>query len=614
MEKNYRRVSPSEVAQMESRGSTCDDWGRVWVADGFDATYIEQVCFGGTVRLGATGGRVLSPDGVERRAGIRHAEIIDSTVGDGVFISRIGAYIAGCDIGDGAYIEDTGKIVSTGRSTFGNGVRAAVLNEGGGREVAITDRLTAQLAYFMSMYRHRPRLIEALEAMARRHTEPLAGGRGVIGRGAVVVGCGGICDVRVGDHAVVRGAVELTNGTVLSSADRPSLVGSSVRARDFVCAVGSSVDNGAVIVRCFVGEGVQLGTAFTAADSLFFANSHFENGEAASVFAAPFAVSHHRSTLLIAGYFELYNAGSGTNQSNHLFRTGAVHQGIHERGVKTASNAYIMLPAREGPFTVVVGRHRNHHDTADFPYSYLVEEEGNSCLVPAANLTSSGMTRDLEKWPRRDRRGEVRSDIVDLQEWTPYIGERVARAIGHSERMLAREDVTVFNFNRTRIRRAVLLRGLKLYRQAFAAALGEILARGADTARQADRHWVDVAGMVAPHGEVERILDRVESGDLATFDDVGRELHRLHGECRDHAHAWAVAMLADQLGHAPSATEIEAAIAAGRAAGEHIAALRAANARQDADAIMATGYGIDALDGATIAADFRAVRGVALEQ
>jgi len=121
-----------------------------------------------------------------------------------------------------------------------------------------------------------------------------------------------------------------------------------------------------------VGESCRLDKGFTAAESLFFANCHCENGEAASIFAGPYTVSHHKSSLLIAGMFSFFNAGSGSNQSNHLFKSGAVHQAVHLRGCKFASGAYIMSPAIEGAFTMVKGNHADHHDTAIFPYSYLM--------------------------------------------------------------------------------------------------------------------------------------------------------------------------------------------------------------------------------------------------
>lgn len=612
MDKNYRRLTAEEIARLESQGCTCEDWSTIFAAEGFSPDFVRRVKFTGTVRMGATGRRIVNDDGVERRAGIYNAEIIDCTIGDHVFISNIGSYIAGYTIGDQVYIEDTGKIVCTGRSTFGNGVQAATLNEGGGREVPIFDHLTAQTAYIMAMYRHRPALIEAMHAMVERHTRSLEPGCGIIRRGVRITDCNTIRDVRIGENAVIKGVSELTNGTVRSSADRPTFIGTGVKARDFICAVGATVDTGAVMSRCFVGESAHIGFAFTTADSLFFANSHCENGEAASIFAGPYTVSHHRSTLLIAGYFSFFNAGSGTNQSNHLFRMGAVHQGIHERGVKTGSSSYIMLPAREGAYTVVIGKHRSHHDTSDFPYSYLIEEEGHSYLIPASNLINQGMMRDLAKWPRRDRRGDEKSDIINFREWTPYIGQKVLKAVEHSERMLSRKDVNIFNYERTRIKRSVLRRGLRLYQQAVDAMLGDMLEGGCTRTVEPDDKWVDMAGLVAPRREVCRVLDDIEAGRLGSFDEIGRELARLHDDYQNHAYAWAFSALGRILGRTPTQKDIETAIGKGREAMADINALRTMNARQDAGEIMATGYGIDAVSKDEVAADFKAVRGVDL--
>ena len=610
MNKNYRRLTGEEIARLESQGCTCADWSTIWATEGFSTDFVINTYFKGTVRLGANGTRIINSDGVERRSGIYRSEIIDCTVGDNVFISKTGSYISHYDIGDDVYIEDTGKIVCTGNSTFGNNVMAATLNEGGGREVPIFDGLTAQTAYIMCMYRHRPRVVEAMQRMIADYAAALDPSRGTIRRGVQITGCNTLRDVRIGEYAVLNGVSELSNGTVRSSADRPSMIGASVRARDFICGVGATIDNGAVLSRCYVGEGSHIGFAFTTADSLFFANSHCENGEAASIFAGPYTVSHHRSTLLIAGYFSFFNAGSGSNQSNHLFRTGAIHQGIHERGTKFGSSSYVMLPAREGAYTVVLGKHRSHHDTADFPYSYLLEEEGNSYLVPASNLVNHGTMRDVMKWPARDKRGEMKSDIINFREWTPYIGQKIIKAIDHSEKMLARKDVQVFNYQRARIRRPVLRRGLRLYQQGLAAMLAAILEEGAPHRATGDPQWVDLAGMIAPRREVEAILERIERGKLATIGDINDSLQRLNYEYTSHAYAWALMVLAEQLGHALSPEEIAQAIEQGREAHANIDAQRMANARQDAGETMATGYGIDAVSKAEIAADFLAVRGV----
>ena len=250
------------------------------------------------------------------------------------------------------------------------------------------------------MYRHRPELTERLHAMADIRARAVASERGTIGPGARIENVGIIRNVRIGEAAVLQGCLRLFDGTVVSSTDAPVLIGSGVVCTDFIVQSGSVVENGAVVTRSFVGQGVTLSKGFSCSDCLFFANSHCENGEAVSVFAGPFTVSHHKSTLLIGSMFSFMNAGSATNFSNHQYKLGPVHQGVFGRGVKCGSGSYMMLPVRVAPFTTVLGHHTGRIDTPDMPFSYILESEGSSYLVPGVNLRSIGLFRDIRKWPR----------------------------------------------------------------------------------------------------------------------------------------------------------------------------------------------------------------------
>ena len=98
--------------------------------------------------------------------------------------------------------------------------------------------------------------------------------------------------------------------------------------------------------RCFVGEGVVIENGFSAENSLFFANSHLNHGEACAVFAGPYTVSHHRSTLLIAGYFSFFNAGSGANQSNHMYKSGPDIRGFTCGDASSAATPMRCCPLR----------------------------------------------------------------------------------------------------------------------------------------------------------------------------------------------------------------------------------------------------------------------------
>jgi len=602
---HYRNLTGAEIAALETAGNSAADWRRVTVAEGFTPRMIYGCRFEGEVRLGLVEGMVVTPEGGEHPAMLQGAVIIDSTVGDRVFISNIGSCVARCDIGAGAWIEDVGVVQCVGPSAFGGGTMVAVINEAGGREVPLYEDLTAQIAYMTALYRHRPVLVEKLYSMIQRHTQGRSAERMEIGAGVVIRGVRELTNVRVGEGASIIGAALLCNGTVGAGA----FVGAGVQARDFIFAPGAKVDSAATLRRCFVGEGAVVEEGFSAVDSLIFACSHLAAGEAAAIFAGPFTVSHHRSSLLIAGLFSFFNAGSGSNQSNHLFKTGPVHQGIHGRGCKFASGAYVMLPAREGAFTMVLGSHKSHHDTRDFPFSYLIEEKGHSFLMPGANLRSFGTVRDMAKWPQRDHRRGERRDSINYAPYNPYLGQAIKAAIGHSERMLE-TPAESYAFQRVRIKGTMLRRGLELYRRAWKATLFSIFAScdaGADPAGEG--LWVDMAGMYAPKSVVEGLCDAVERGEVASVEDLHDRIVAIHASYRALARGWAVGELRAALGREPSQRDIEHCMEEGRAQLEALEAMAAEDGQRDEVDLMMTGYGIDAGDDCSaVTNDFIAVR------
>ncbi|MDE6070464.1 MAG: DUF4954 family protein, partial [Alistipes sp.] len=463
-------------------------------------------------------------------------------------------------LGVGTLVEGVTSMVCRHRSTFGNGTQVAAMNECGGRTVKITDNLSAQTAYLAAVYRHRPQLVAALESMADDYAESRAAELGETGRDCRIVGARFIREVRMGDRVTVDGASILQNGTLCDGAR----IGVDVKAYDFIAAEDAAIDNGATLERCFVGECCRLDKGFTAGESLFFANSHCENGEAASIFAGPYTASHHKSSLLIAGMFSFFNAGSGTNQSNHLYKSGAVHQSVHLRGCKFASGAYIMSPAAEGAFTMVKGSHSDHHDTTIFPYSYLIEKEGRSQLMPGANLTSYGTVRDIEKWPARDRRRANR-DVIDFDEYNPYVAGAMLQAVDRLHTLQDEApDAEQYIHGNTVIRSTALTRGIKLYDKAIVAALGKMLAAGAPDSRyDGSGRWLDVAGQYIAKREVDAIVEAIEQGRLKRFDEIDNRFRVFHVHYAAYARSWAEHIYATLLGHVPSAEEIADAIAAG---------------------------------------------------
>lgn len=572
----FRNPTATEITALEAAGVTAEDWSRIAVSDDFQPEQLQHCRLEGRIEL--------SSGACIRRSCVRNYRI-----------------------GENSLVEDVTALECRHSSRFGNGVEVATMNECGGRTVWITDRMSAQVAYLMAVYRHRPKTVAALKRMAETYASEQESDMGKVGRDCRIVGARFIREVRIGDNATVDGASALENGTLCAGAR----IGVDVKAYGFICAENARVDNGVTLEHCFVGESCILDKGFTASESLFFANSHCENGEAAAIFAGPYTVSHHKSSLLIAGMFSFFNAGSGSNQSNHLFKSGAVHQSVHLRGCKFASGAYIMAPALEGAFTMVMGHHASHHDTSAFPFSYLLEKDSHSQLLPGANLTSYGTVRDIEKWPARDRR-TVGRDVINFEEYNPCITGAMLQAVDLLHRMEEQNpEAETYLHNRVQIRSSAVRRGIGLYNKAIVASLGAMLAKGATSDRyDGGGRWLDIAGQYIAKREVDRIVDAIENGELNDFAAIDNRFRVFAVHYDDYAHSWAEEVYAGMLGHTPTREEVADAIAAGENARAAMRRTTDADRDRDCSMDMAVGYGLDCDDEAERLADYRAVRGL----
>lgn len=584
-------MTTAELAAVQAGGSTAEVWSQLFVTEDFDPAQLIGSRLEGCVVIGS-GARIVH--------------------------SRVANY----HIGANALVAGVTALECRHRSAFGNGVGVATMNECGGRTVRIFERLSAQMAYLMAVYRHRPQTMAALERMVDAYTQAHTAEMGSVGAGTRIVGARFIREVRIGEGVVIDGASILSNGTVCDHAQ----IGVDVKAYDFIVAEGACIDNGSIVERCFVGESCRLDKGFTAVDSLFFANSHCENGEAASIFAGPYTASHHKSSLLIAGMFSFFNAGSGSNQSNHLFKSGPVHQAVHLRGCKFASGAYIMSPAMEGAFTMVMGHHTYHHDTSAFPYSYIVEREGRTALMPGANLTSYGSVRDVEKWPARDRRC-LKRDAINFEEYNPYITAAMIGAIDTLRAIAAEEpDAPSYIYRKATIRATSLQRGADLYKQFVTAALGAMLSRGKSLPQHnGGGRWLDLAGQYITKREVDAVLDAIDSGVLATHEQVDERFRAFFVCYDDYAHSWAVQTCVATAEHAPtdgspaenapsghalSQERIAAAIEAGRKAHTALRRTTDADRERDCSLDMAVSYGLDSDSATEVRDDYHTVRGL----
>lgn len=555
---NYRKLNEDEIRLLQEHSCTADDWSNIEVAPNFKTDYVFHTRFSGKVRLGVFEHEFTLAGGMKKHSGLYHTTLHNVTVGDNCCIENVKNYIANYEIGDYAFIENVDIILVDGCSKFGNGVEVAVLNETGGREVMMHDRLSAHQAYIMALYRHRPTLIEKMKAMVEKYADDNASTTGRIGSHVTIVDSGYIKNVKIGDHCKIEGAGRLKNGSLNSNEHAPIHIGYGVVCDDFIISSGSSVEDGTTLTRCFIGQACHLGHNYSASDSLFFSNCQEENGEACAIFAGPFTVTHHKSTLLIAGMFSFMNAGSGSNQSNHMYKLGPIHQGALERGAKTTSDSYILWPAKVGAFSLVMGRHVNNADTSNLPFSYLIEQQNTTYLVPGVNLRSVGTIRDAQKWPKRDKRKDPhRLDQINYNLLSPYTIQKMmkGRQILKDLRRVSGETSETYAYQSAKIKNSSLNKGIQLYETAIHKFLGNSLIKRLEEIKfQSDGEirdrllpdteigsgeWVDVSGLIAPKSEIEKLMMDIESGMLTDVDGIHERFVEMHRNYYTYEWTWA---------------------------------------------------------------------------
>ncbi len=575
----YRNLTAAEIDVMKANMCSAGDWSKILVAEDFTPENIFYTRFSGDIRLGTFNKEFELAGGMKKHSGLYYVTLHNVKVGNDCCIENVKNYIANYDIGDSTFIENIDIILTDGPSSFGNGVDVAVMSETGGREVKIFDKLSAQQAYIMALYRHRPKLICKMKAMVLDYVNEVTSHRGTIGSHVTIVDSGYIKNVKIGDYTKIEGSARLKNGSINSTKDAPVKIGVGVVADDFIISSGSSVVDGVSLSKCFVGQSCKLRHNYSAFNSLFFSNCQGYNGEACSIFAGPFTVTHHKSTLLIAGMFSFMNAGSGSNQSNHMYKLGPIHQGIMERGAKTASDSYILWPAKVGAFSLVMGRHMHNQDTSDLPFSYLIEQDNVSYIVPGANLKSVGTIRDAQKWPKRDERVPSQNlDCVNYNLLSPYTIRKVLNglAILHRLEEISGHSSEEYTYQSGKIKRSSLLNGMKYYTVVIHKFLGnslisrltsgssdssggvgpcgsfssvaEMQAALVPNISEGSGKWVDIAGMIAPWGVIDILLSDVESGRIASVDALQSAFASIHANYYTYEWTWAYEVIKEFYG------------------------------------------------------------------
>ena len=556
---NYRPLTSEEIEVLKSNDCWAEDWTSVNVAEDFKPNFMHRVMLYGEVNIGAFNKNVEVSQGFVKHAGINNATLRNVTIGDDCLIENVGNFINNYTIGDDCYISNISTMETTEGATYGEGNLVSVLNEVGEGNVILFSDLNSQLAAFMVKHFSDKDLKEKIRQLIKTDIDNKMPERGQIGNNVKIVNTKEITNCIINDFCEVNGASRLSDCTLLGSAHGNVYVGTGVIAENSIIAEGASVINSVKIQDCYVGEACQLSNGFTASTSIFFANSYMSNGEACAAFCGPFTASHHKSSLLIGGMFSFYNAGSATNFSNHAYKMGPMHWGILERGSKTASGAYLLMPATLGSFSVCFGKLMHHPNTRNLPFAYLIADGDKMFLIPGRNITTVGLYRDIKKWPKRDLRAqENRKSIVNFDWLSPFsVGEILkGKKILESLREVTGDNVSQYLYHEYIIPASSLHKGIKYYdialRIYMGAVLKRVLKRDPSITPPASQtgigDWDDLSGLLLPVSEEERIVNDLQDGTIDSIQQLIERFEEIDANYRQYQWAWTYKMVCDYYG------------------------------------------------------------------
>ena len=553
---DYRSLTSEEIEVLKSNDCWAEDWTSINVSEDFKPNYMHRVMLYGEVNIGAFNKNVEVSQGFVKHSGINNATLRNVTIGDDCLIENVGNFINNYTIGDDCYISNISTMETTEGATFGEGNLVSVLNEVGEGNVILFSDLNSQLAAFMVKHFSDKELKENIRQLIKTDIENKAPERGQIGSNVKIVNTKEITNCVINDLCEVNGASRLSDCTLLGSVHGNVYIGTGVIIENSIIAEGSSVINSVKIQDCFVGEACQLSNGFTASASVFFANSYMSNGEACAAFCGPFTASHHKSSLLIGGMFSFYNAGSATNFSNHAYKMGPMHWGILERGSKTASGAYLLMPATLGSFSVCFGKLMHHPNTRNLPFAYLIADGDKMFLIPGRNITTVGLYRDIKKWPKRDLRAqENRKSIVNFDWLSPFsVGEILkGKKILESLREVTGDNVSQYLYHEYIIPATSLQKGIKYYDIALRIYMGAVLKRvlkrdpaiTPPSTQTGVGDWDDLSGLLLPVSEEDRIIADLKDGTIETIQELISRFEEIDANYREYQWAWTYKMICD---------------------------------------------------------------------
>jgi hypothetical protein len=201
------------------------------------------------------------------------------------------------------------------------------------------------------------------------------------------------------------------------------------------------------------------------------------------------------------------------------------------------------------------------------PFSYLIENNDESVLVPGINLRSVGTIRDAQKWPKRDKRKDpVKLDYINFNLLSPFTIRKMINGRNILKQLLqiSGDKAEQYVYQNVIIDHKSLMRGIDFYQIGINKFLGNSLIKRLENLQfGSDKEicerlkpdetlgkgeWIDVAGLIAPQKAIYQLLDEIESGRIKTLKHINKTFKLLHKRYYDIEWTWALDILEKEEG------------------------------------------------------------------
>ncbi len=333
---HMRRLRNIEIQALEHQGNRASpaDWSCVFVEFKEEEALIPPYCIHQCFFVGPV---LLLADEVENRevtvalpdapqfphpSGLYNSTLCKCVVSLGSLVKDC-SYICGANISSGAALVSCDTVSGTpGGTTYGNGTPIKVGPETGERSVICHVKISIQDIISLVTGLASEEEQRVISRRARSTSELVHCNFTIVETGAVLLSCRRILDAYVGCGAIVQGADEVVNCTLLSNVLRPVNVGSGTRLDTVIMKEGSCVRGGATVSSSLLMEHSSVSMHAKVTHSIICPDSEVSAGECHSSLVGPFVGFHHQS-LLISAIWPLGrgNVAYGCNVgSNHTTR------------------------------------------------------------------------------------------------------------------------------------------------------------------------------------------------------------------------------------------------------------------------------------------------------